>query len=111
MTQNLGAALLITAIGMGIVFGAILLLWGMMVILVRVAVDPKERVSEGDIEQIRREDKMNRLRQAAAIAVSLALAENSAGTPQEFPLPATPLITAWQAVMRSNILTKRKPVR
>lgn len=104
--DSLGTALWITAAGMGLVFGAILLLWGLMAVLMRVAVDPVQPQSDG--EHIAEE---NRKRMAAAIAVSMAFAEEVAGAPQEFPLPETPLITAWQAVMRSNILTKRRSIR
>ena len=35
MNSEIGFSLLITAIGMGLVFGAILLLWGVMGLLVR----------------------------------------------------------------------------
>jgi Na+-transporting methylmalonyl-CoA/oxaloacetate decarboxylase gamma subunit len=100
-------ALLITAIGMGLVFSAILLLWGMMALLVRLVKDPilqktgpDEQPADQDLE-----------RQAAAAAVATALAEEASFEPHEFPLPPTALVSAWQAVMRSKILNKRGPSR
>lgn len=100
-------ALLITSIGMGLIFGAILLLWGMMALLVRLTDDSaKEKAKKG--EQI---NELNLKRRAAAAAVTAALAQESSFEPHEFPLPPTALVSAWQAVMRTKILNKRGPVR
>jgi len=100
-------ALLITIIGMGLVFSAILLLWGIMALLVRLVRDPIKQKTLPD-EQA---EFLDLKRQAAAAAVSIALAQEASFEPHEFPLPPTALVSAWQAVMRSKILNKRGPTR
>ncbi len=104
MLNQLSSSLLITVIGMGLVFGAILLLWGLMAILVRFVKDPQPVVVSSETEE---ELKLR----AAIAAVGLALAQASSSVPHEFPLPPTALVSAWQAVMRSRIFNKRGPVR
>ena len=105
MAENLSNALLITVIGMGLVFGAIFLLWGVMAILVRLASAPAETPHQTNEEAERR-------RRAAVAAVALALARQShAIEPSEFPLPPTALVSAWQAVMRTRMLSKRGRTR
>jgi len=53
-----------------------------------------------------------RKRRAAAIAVTVALAQQADITePHEFPLPPTAIVSAWQAVMRTRMLNKRGPTR
>lgn len=104
MLQQIVIALQITAIGMGLVFGAILLLWGVMGLLVRFARDPVQPEKElQEAEAI----KM----QAAIAAVSVAMAEHQSMEPHEFPLPPTALVSAWQAVTRTRVFNKRGPVR
>lgn len=102
-------ALQITLIGMSLVFGAILLLWGVMALLVRFT------TNETPVEPLPFEDEAatssaELKHRAAAAAVALALAEAAHTTEvHAFPLPATALVSAWQAVMRSNRLRQRGP--
>ena len=106
MEANLALAINITLIGMGLVFGAILLLWALMALLVRFTsgATPAE---ESQIQQAQ-----DRRRQAAAIAVAIALARQASSMePHEFPLPPTAQVSPWQAVMRTRILNKRGPTR
>jgi hypothetical protein len=104
MAENLSQALLITVVGMSLVFGAILLLWGTMAILVRLT-SPAGQASE---ERLGNEDEMELKRQAAAAAVAVALELAEAGAPvHEFPLPPTATVSPWQAVMRTRMLNKR----
>lgn len=107
MGNQFSDALMITVIGMGLVFSAILLLWGMMALLVRLAKDPERQKSEPEEQTI----DLDLKRRAAAAAVTAALAQEARFEPQEFPLPPTALVSAWQAVMRSKILNKRGPLR
>jgi Na+-transporting methylmalonyl-CoA/oxaloacetate decarboxylase gamma subunit len=101
MAENLSIALLITVIGMGLVFGAIIVLWGVMAILVRLAGAPSE-------ESDQTVDEAERRHRAAVAAVAVALARQASATePSEFPLPPTALVSAWQAVMRTRMLSKR----
>lgn len=101
--MEMGTAIHITVIGMGLVFGAIAVLWALMAVLVRFT----EERAISEAEEAERELKVF----AAAAAVSLALASESEVDVHEFPLPSTPLVSAWQAVMRSNMLNKKGQVR
>jgi Na+-transporting methylmalonyl-CoA/oxaloacetate decarboxylase gamma subunit len=109
MSENLIIALQITLVGMGLVFAAILLLWGIMALLVRLTA----RSVEAEAEQERAAlTELERKQRAAAAAVAVALAQVAeASEPHEFPLPPTALVSAWQAVMRTRILNKRGPTR
>ncbi len=105
MPENLTNALLITFIGMGLVFAAIILLWGVMAVLVRLAAD---REKPADNQEAQGPAELEGKKRAAAAAVALALAQQADHMqPHEFPLPPTVLVTAWQAVMRTRILNKR----
>ncbi len=111
MTPNLQLALQITLIGMSLVFGAIVLFWGLMSLLVRVTTDPahaEPRRSDAAAEHGLRQ-------RAAAAALALALAEQAArdtgDQPNVPPPPPTAIVSAWQAVMRANQLSQRGPVR
>jgi Na+-transporting methylmalonyl-CoA/oxaloacetate decarboxylase gamma subunit len=98
-------ALIITVIGMSLVFAAILLLWGLMALIVRLgASSPSETQKEQS-----REMEMKKL--AAAAAVATALSGQPGETLHEFPLPPTAIVSPWQAVMRSKMLNKRGPQR
>lgn len=78
---TLSQALLITAIGMGLVFVAILLLWGLMELLVAVTKDKTVTEEDEPIVEIVEEtpvvpilvDTASHKAQAAAVAVSAAL--------------------------------------
>jgi Na+-transporting methylmalonyl-CoA/oxaloacetate decarboxylase gamma subunit len=110
MTSNLILALQITVIGMGLVFAAILLLWGLMALLVRLAPERGEQQAQSAPEDLKAEAE--RRRRAAAAAVAIALAQQAQiGEPHEFPLPPTALVSAWQAVLRTRMLYKRGPTR
>jgi Na+-transporting methylmalonyl-CoA/oxaloacetate decarboxylase gamma subunit len=106
MFEQLTLSILITLVGMGLVFLAILLLWGVIVIITRLAKEPAQAgVFQDDTIE-------NELRdQAAAAAVAIALAEEYEQLPKEFPLPPTEIVSAWQAVMRAKVLGKRGQVR
>ena len=105
MQSTLIVALLITLIGMGLVFAAILLLWGVMALLVKIAPGKGAFVLPKPREDIERQE---RRRMAAAAAVAYALTHQSdSNQPHEFPEPPTALVSAWQAVMRTKMLTKR----
>lgn len=105
MSENLILALEITLIGMGLVFGAILLLWGLISALVRLMALWIQ--SEARPEATLVTERLLKQR-AAAAAVSIALAlQSDQAQPHEFPLPPTAQVSPWQAVMRSNILNKQ----
>lgn len=109
MAENLLIALLITLVGMGLVFGAILLLWGVMAVLVRLVQDSDTVPGPG--QPVVEVTELERKQQAAAAAVAAALAMGNGPEPHEFPLPPTALVSPWQGVMRTKMLNKRGPVR
>lgn len=109
MSDNIQNALLITAIGMGLVFFAILLLWGLMELLVRLTT-VKERPPAGPASpnppgnSPKPADESRRRAAAAAVAVALALQRSAQSISPA--APATPL-SAWQAAMRAGRLSQR----
>ena len=74
----LNQALIITAIGMGLVFVAILLLWGLMELIVRFTAEKKVAEKSAAVEIPLDVESpaspVDRRKQAAAVAVSAALA-------------------------------------
>ncbi len=105
-------SLLVTAIGMGLVFLSILLLWGMMAALLRLAPEreqPEEPAEATTLPAEANIPRANNARLAAAVAVAVALGKQADTAPHEFPLPQTAMVSAWQAVMRSEMLRKRGP--
>ena len=92
-------AIQITALGMGLVFGAIILLWGMMILLTAVTADkpPASKsaepapVTDGELKA-----------QAAAVAVAIALAEQQTSLAHPLSDPPTAFVSAWQLGMRTR---------
>ncbi len=112
MSEPVTVALQIALIGMALVFMSILLLWGVIALLVRVTAVPDP--AEAEMPPTVTTDQANerdRQRRAAATAVALALALETETKPHVLPLPPTPIVSAWHAVMRSSILDKRGSVR
>jgi Na+-transporting methylmalonyl-CoA/oxaloacetate decarboxylase gamma subunit len=108
MAENLADSLEITLIGMSLVFAAILLLWGVMSLLVRLTAE-EEKTSE---EPVASPDEMEIKRRAAVAAVMVALArEMDTQQPHAFPLPPTAMVSAWQSVQRSRQLSEKGPRR
>jgi sodium pump decarboxylase gamma subunit len=114
--NNLWIALQITALGMGLVFAAIILLWAMMNLLTSITADkhtssqPNE--SSVDAAQPVTTKDRDRRAQAAAVAVAIALAEQQASGARPLPTPPTTIISAWQLGMRTRQLYQKSlPVR
>ena len=106
MENSLMIALQITLVGMGLVFGAILLLWALMAVLMRLT---EERApQQATVDQ---SAELDLKRRAALAALAVALAQEAGVEMHEFPLPPTSLVSAWQAVQRTKILNKRGSVR
>lgn len=111
--QALTLSLWITLIGMALVFGAIVVLWMGMAILVRLTSDATQLEDQtrdlGNDSEKSEENK--RMAAAVAVATALRLRKSSTTSDQQFPLPPTALVSAWQAVMRANTFSKRGRVR
>jgi Na+-transporting methylmalonyl-CoA/oxaloacetate decarboxylase gamma subunit len=99
--ENLGTSLWITLIGMGLVFIAIILLWGLMAFLVKITEDKPEKESQ-PIQNAAGINTSMLKAKAAAAAVSAALAVNAATPHQgEIQSPSSQ-VTAWQSANRAN---------
>jgi Na+-transporting methylmalonyl-CoA/oxaloacetate decarboxylase gamma subunit len=106
MQDNLSAALQISLVGMSFVLAALALLWLVMAVLVRLAADPIVTRPEPSTEV---PAPPALARQAAAVAVVVALALRAAHptpAPSDRPDPQVP--SAWQAVMRAQLLKQRE---
>ena len=105
MSGGLPTALLITLVGMGLVFGAIIVFWLMMALLTRWTVGKKAGIggehegSESDLK-----------RRAAAVAVAVGMALDEDDKPGTFAVPPTAVISTWQAVLRARHLGRRRSV-
>jgi Na+-transporting methylmalonyl-CoA/oxaloacetate decarboxylase gamma subunit len=106
MEENLTQVLWITVIGMGLVFAVIILLSVFLSLLVRLT-GKSEKAEESPIAPVTDEMKIR----AAVAAVAVLRAREATLAPMRFPMPPTALVSAWQAVLRSNILNKRGSIR
>ena len=96
-------ALQITALGMGLVFGAIILLWWMMSLLTWISAKNETASVPGESTPGTMADVMNDdfRAQAAAIAVAIALAEQQTAA-NVLAEPPTTIVSAWQLGMRTR---------
>jgi Na+-transporting methylmalonyl-CoA/oxaloacetate decarboxylase gamma subunit len=99
--NNLILALEITALGMGIVFAAIILIWWMMALLTKFAADKEPAISEKPVPNDQEKA------QAAAIAVAIAMAEHQLSQTHPLPTPPTTIVSAWQLGMRTRQLSQK----
>jgi Na+-transporting methylmalonyl-CoA/oxaloacetate decarboxylase gamma subunit len=102
--NNMLIALQITALGMGLVFGAIVLLWWLMNLLTWITAD-KGPVSASDESLTSPAASVvddHFCPQAAAVSVAIALAEQQAAEAGSFPEPPTTIVSAWQLGMRTR---------
>jgi sodium pump decarboxylase gamma subunit len=115
LPANLNAALIITVIGMGLVFAAIILLWGVMAAIVHLlpdaaapepAADAPESAAPDYAEALRRDQRLRERAAVAAVTAALA-SQHPTGHPQQFGVPASAIVSAWQAVQRSRMLNRR----
>ena len=98
-------ALQITAIGMGLVFGAIMILCGLMYLLTDLLPEKEEtsplESPPATVIPVQPQQDLVGL-QAAAVAVALALAEQTASVAHPLPPPPTAIVSAWQLGMRTR---------
>lgn len=122
MGETFDYALQITAIGMTLVFGAIILLWGLIALIVRFA--PENGAAPDAVEPVSAalassgadadSDSDARRRQAAAAAVAVALARQAATharIPAQHPRRILNPISPWQAAQRATQLNQKGPRR
>ena len=102
--NDITLSLQITAIGMGIVFGAILILWLMMILLTFLIKDKgSASVSIGGNPV--RETEL--LAKAAAVGVAMAIAEQQLSSAHPLKDPPTAIVSAWQLGMRTRQMTQK----
>ncbi|NOH01972.1 MAG: OadG family protein [Chloroflexi bacterium] len=103
-------SLQITALGMSLVFGAILLLWLMMVILTALTTDKEPSTEENpasDSPQPVPTPQADSKLQAALLAVAMALAEQSQVSAHALQEPPTAIVSAWQLGMRTRQMSEK----
>lgn len=113
--NNMVLALEITALGMGLVFAAIILLWGMMSLLTSITAEketssPQNVIGSPSAESVSVMDD-DLQSQAAAIAVAIALAEQQCSGAHPLEEPPTAIVSAWQLGMRMRQLNQKGPIR
>src|SRR5215216_2414494 len=109
--SNIWVALQITALGMGLVFAAIILLWWMMAALTNFMAEKKASSSlsanESDSAKVTPVMGSDLKAQAAAVAVAMALAEQQSSQAQSLSMPPTAIVSAWQLGMRTRQMSEK----
>lgn len=97
-------ALQITGVGMGLVFGAILVLWLTMILLAALTADKESAADSAEADPVPDDQTLAR---AAAVGVALAIAEQQLSSAHPLAHPPTALISAWQLGMRTRQMTQK----
>jgi sodium pump decarboxylase gamma subunit len=104
--SDLLLALEITALGMGLVFAALILLWGLMTLLTSLTAEKEESPSPqgADLNPAIGDAATERARkaQAAAVAVAIAMAERQVSSAHPLADPPTASVSPWQLGMRTR---------
>lgn len=113
--SNMLIALQITALGMGLVFAAIVLLWWMMALLTNIAADKDTSSRLNGAAPVSSEHapvmESDIRAQAAAVGVAMALAEQQAAHAHALSDPPTAIVSAWQLGMRTRqMYQKGRPI-
>ena len=119
--SNMLIALQITALGMGLVFSAIILLWWMMALLTSITMEKdassppsastadSAKPASGTMSAPVMDSDLKA--QAAAVAVAMALAEQQVPHAHALAIPPTAIVSAWQLGMRTRQLyQKGRPI-
>ncbi len=108
MAENLINSLIVTLVGMGITFAAIILLWWMMAGMAALPFKDDPDEAEATPEAALPESGSLELKkQAAAAAVAIALAEQELSAVRPLQEPPTALVSAWQLGTRSRQLYEK----
>lgn len=108
--SDLTLSLQITALGMGLVFGAILLLWLMMIVLTALTTEKESPVEESrasDSPEVVSPPQADSNLQVALLAVALALAEQETTSARPLTEPPTAIVSAWQLGMRTRQMSEK----
>jgi len=102
--NDISLALQITGIGMGLVFGAIIVLWLMMILLTAITADKESASDSPEVDSVA---SHTILAQAAAIGVAMAMAEQRSSSAHPLPEPPTAIVSAWQLGMRTRQMSEK----
>jgi Na+-transporting methylmalonyl-CoA/oxaloacetate decarboxylase gamma subunit len=108
--SNIEQALLITMIGVTLIFVVLLVMWGFMALLVRLAAPRPEPAKAQATTAISANDDAAVVtrRKAAVVAVAVALAIEAERARSALLLQSAPgPISPWQATLRGNALSRR----
>ena len=105
---DLMLSLQITALGMGLVFGAILLLWLMMVLLNLFTAEKETKARSTGVAL---SPEVDFKAQAAAVAVAFALGAQGLSSAHPLPEPPTAIVSAWQLGMRTRQMSEKRNFR
>lgn len=107
--NDIGPGLIITAIGMGLVFAAIIFLWGLMAFMVRTDARfaPKitSVVSEDQISETEPSVPLNK-QKAAVAALAVALAQDVARK-STASTSAPGMDNSWLSIQRAQVLQEK----
>jgi Na+-transporting methylmalonyl-CoA/oxaloacetate decarboxylase gamma subunit len=103
--DDLLPVLLITVIGMGLVFLGIIVLYFMMLLMTRLTSPKKQKEVASDKQGLSEQSLKEK---AAAVAVASVLAQQKAKGVNRFPLPPTAIVSAWQLTMRTRQLDREQ---
>ena len=102
--NDISLALQITGVGMGLVFGAIIVLWLMMILLTALTADKESASDSPEADSVSSNELFA---QAAAIGVAMAMAEQRLSSAHPLPEPPTAIVSAWQLGMRTRQMTEK----
>ena len=110
MTNDLVLALEITALGMGLVFAALILLWWVMALLTSITAEKESASPKGTMSHsaepvsvMGNDDKAR----VAAITVAVALAQEETALARPLADPPTAIVSAWQLGTRTRQLYQK----
>lgn len=121
MNTTLLLSLQITALGMGLVFGAIILLWVVMALLTAFtgdketasdspevdSADPSLSLTPSALTPSPSLSGRGELERVALLAVAMALAEQGDKSARVMPEPPTAFVSAWQLGMRTRQMSEK----
>jgi Na+-transporting methylmalonyl-CoA/oxaloacetate decarboxylase gamma subunit len=108
MTTEFQQGLLITAIGMGLVFVMIFVLWGLMAVLVRLTSKATQELATSEKIDVSKDVKVENFHlkeKVVAIAVAAALSISEKST--EMKIPVSQSANSWQTSGRIQQIRNR----
>jgi hypothetical protein len=108
MTDNYQVVFLILLIGIGLVLLTNLVLCTLVIVFGKLLY---EKCTRAGFDDGLPSSEIDLRKKVAVAAATAAIAIEDEIAPPNFPLPATAFVSAWQAVMRSDILRRHGRLR